>query len=84
MYSFMNPVKKIYRKMEPHSTELIEESVEKCPECGNPNLSSQLKENGKVCKGCGYHYKMSAMERIEYISRTNYRIYGEERTRNEI
>ncbi len=67
MYSFMNPVKKIYRKMEPHSTELIEESVEKCPECGNPNLSSQLKENGKVCKGCGYHYKMSAMERIEYI-----------------
>lgn len=40
MYSFMNPVKKIYRKMEPHSTELIEESVEKCPECGNPNLVS--------------------------------------------
>ncbi len=26
----------------------------------------------------------NCMERIEYISRTNYRIYGEERTRNEI
>ena len=67
MYSFMNPVKKIYRKTEPNSAELIEESIEKCPECGNPNLSSQLKENGKVCKVCGYHYKMSATERIEYI-----------------
>ena len=67
MYSFMSPVKKIYRKTELHSTELVEESIEICPECGSSNLSSQLKENGKVCRVCGYHYKMSAMERIAYI-----------------
>lgn len=63
----MSPVKKIYRKTELHSTELVEESIEICPECGSSNLSSQLKENGKVCRVCGYHYKMSAMERIAYI-----------------
>lgn len=70
MYSFINPVKKIYRKIEPHNDILIQEKIEKCPKCKNNNLSSDLKANGKICKSCGYHYKMSARERVEYMCDT--------------
>lgn len=65
--NYISPVKKIYRKLKINSDELIEENLKECPKCKNNNLSSQLKNNGKICRACGYHYKMSALERIVYI-----------------
>lgn len=39
--------------------------MNKCPKCGTIQYSKELEKNLKVCAGCGYHYKLSAMERIE-------------------
>ena len=39
--------------------------MNKCPKCGTIQYSKELEKNLKVCAGCGYHYKLGAMERIE-------------------
>lgn len=38
-----------------------------CPQCKKMQLMSDVKENISVCPKCGYHYRMGAQERIEYI-----------------
>lgn len=37
----------------------------KCPVCKNAILSSDLMENNKVCTKCGYHFRLSARQRVE-------------------
>lgn len=44
--------------------EIPEGLMNKCPSCGTIQYSKELEMNLKVCSVCGYHYKLSAMERI--------------------
>jgi acetyl-CoA carboxylase carboxyl transferase subunit beta len=46
--------------------EIPEGIMNKCPKCGTIQYSKELEKNLKVCTACGYHHKLSAMERIEY------------------
>jgi acetyl-CoA carboxylase carboxyl transferase subunit beta len=39
--------------------------MNKCPKCGTIQTSKELEKNLKVCTACGYHYKLSAIERIQ-------------------
>ncbi|MFB9752573.1 acetyl-CoA carboxylase, carboxyltransferase subunit beta [Paenibacillus hodogayensis] len=46
--------------------EIPEGIMSKCSECGTIQYSKELGKNFKVCASCGYHNRLSAMERIEY------------------
>ncbi len=37
----------------------------KCPECGELLYNKKLRENMQVCHKCGYHFRVSAYERLE-------------------
>ena len=37
----------------------------KCSKCGEILFSKDLEKGLRVCKKCGYHYKLTARERIE-------------------
>lgn len=37
----------------------------KCPKCGEILFNKELEKNLRVCNKCGYHYRLSARERIE-------------------
>ncbi len=39
----------------------------KCPECKNIILTKDLDENFKVCPKCNHHFRMTAIERVEYL-----------------
>ncbi|OGG95349.1 MAG: acetyl-CoA carboxylase subunit beta [Candidatus Lambdaproteobacteria bacterium RIFOXYD12_FULL_49_8] len=39
----------------------------KCPECSQTLYSKDLDKNLKVCPSCGYHYRLTAEERIETL-----------------
>ncbi len=39
--------------------------MNKCPKCGTIQTSKELEKNLKVCTACGYHYRLSASERIQ-------------------
>ena len=39
----------------------------KCPECGETLYGKDLEKNLKVCPGCGYHFRLTAQERIEQL-----------------
>jgi acetyl-CoA carboxylase carboxyl transferase subunit beta len=39
--------------------------MNKCPKCGTIQTSKELEKNLKVCTACSYHYKLSAVERIQ-------------------
>ena len=39
----------------------------KCEECANPIYNKTLEENLKVCPKCGYHFTLTAKERIAQI-----------------
>lgn len=39
--------------------------MNKCPKCGTIQTSKELEKNLKVCTSCGYHYRLSASERIQ-------------------
>lgn len=41
--------------------------AEKCPRCRDVILLKDLDRNFKVCARCGYHFRMSAGERIELL-----------------
>ncbi|MBP1993260.1 acetyl-CoA carboxylase, carboxyltransferase subunit beta [Paenibacillus eucommiae] len=47
--------------------EIPEGLMNKCPKCGTIQTSKELEKNLKVCTACGYHYKLSAVERIQMI-----------------
>ena len=39
----------------------------KCPDCKKIMYTKELQKNLKVCLHCGYHYKMTAFERVESL-----------------
>ena len=39
----------------------------KCPKCKEMLLGRDWEKNLKVCSRCGYHFKLSAYERIEFL-----------------
>jgi len=39
----------------------------KCEECSNPIFNKTLEENSRVCPKCGYHFTLSARERISLL-----------------
>lgn len=41
--------------------------MQKCPKCKKIMYKKELKKNLQVCLGCGYHYQMTAYERIESL-----------------
>jgi acetyl-CoA carboxylase carboxyl transferase subunit beta len=45
--------------------EIPEGLMNKCPKCGTIQTSKELEKNLKVCTVCSYHYKLSAVERIQ-------------------
>ncbi len=40
----------------------------KCPECESPSYVKGLKTNKNVCPQCGYHFSLTAAERIELLT----------------
>ena len=40
---------------------------EKCPECNEIVLTSELEENCRVCPSCSYHYRLPGQERVELL-----------------
>lgn len=42
----------------------------KCPKCANMLYDKELDENSKVCRHCGYHFAISARERIHSLVET--------------
>lgn len=47
--------------------EVPEGLMNKCTHCGTIHYSKDLEKNLRVCKGCGYHFPMSAPERLQSI-----------------
>ena len=47
--------------------EIPEGIMQKCPSCGTIMIAKEIEKNLKVCKSCGFHYAMSATERIESL-----------------
>ncbi|MDH7571609.1 MAG: acetyl-CoA carboxylase, carboxyltransferase subunit beta [Armatimonadota bacterium] len=39
-----------------------------CPKCGEGLLVKELEKNLKVCRKCGYHFRLSAQERIDMLT----------------
>ena len=39
----------------------------KCPKCNELLYTRELEDNLKVCQKCGYHFRLSSGERIEYL-----------------
>lgn len=44
--------------------EIPEGIMNKCPKCSTIQYGKELEKNLRVCNACGYHYKLSAMDRI--------------------
>ncbi|SEM97109.1 acetyl-CoA carboxylase carboxyl transferase subunit beta [Lihuaxuella thermophila] len=68
-------LKDLFRKQRKYATipspeakkEIPEGIMQKCPRCGTIMITKELEKNLKVCKSCGYHYSMTAPERIRSI-----------------
>ncbi|MFS0822427.1 acetyl-CoA carboxylase, carboxyltransferase subunit beta [Bacillus sp. 1P02SD] len=41
--------------------------MSKCPNCKKIMYTKELMKNDKVCMNCGYHYQMTAYERVESL-----------------
>lgn len=39
----------------------------KCPDCTSPTYVKSLKNNNNVCPNCGYHFSLTAAERVELL-----------------
>lgn len=39
----------------------------KCPKCGAIIVTKELEKNSKVCLGCGHHFRLNALERIQCV-----------------
>ncbi|PTX63234.1 acetyl-CoA carboxylase carboxyltransferase subunit alpha [Melghirimyces profundicolus] len=68
-------LKDLFRKQKKYATipseqakkDIPEGIMQKCPQCGDIGFVKELEKNLKVCKKCGYHFSMSAPERIRMI-----------------
>jgi acetyl-CoA carboxylase carboxyl transferase subunit beta len=45
-----------------------EEIWTKCPKCNELLYTRELENNLQVCQKCGYHFRLSSSERIEYLA----------------
>lgn len=68
-------LKDLFRKQKKYATipteatknQVPEGIMQKCPTCGTILLSKEVEKNEKVCKVCGYHFTMTAPERIQSL-----------------
>jgi acetyl-CoA carboxylase carboxyl transferase subunit beta len=47
--------------------EIPEGLMTKCPKCATIQFSKELEKNLKVCSSCGYHFRLSAVDRIQMV-----------------
>ncbi|WP_227765499.1 acetyl-CoA carboxylase, carboxyltransferase subunit beta [Zhaonella formicivorans] len=62
-----NPFKKTQYVEVNLANTVSERPFEKCPACKEILIKKELINNAKVCPKCGYHFRLSAWERIEQI-----------------
>ncbi|OMP67745.1 acetyl-CoA carboxylase, carboxyltransferase subunit beta [Domibacillus epiphyticus] len=69
MFSKQKPKKRKYATIpsEAAKQDVPEGIMQKCPKCKKIMYTKELKKNLHVCLGCGYHYQMTAHERIESL-----------------
>ncbi len=69
MFTKQKPKKKKYATIpsEAAKQDVPEGIMQKCPKCKKIMYKKELKKNHQVCLGCGYHYQMTAYERIESL-----------------
>jgi acetyl-CoA carboxylase carboxyl transferase subunit beta len=67
MFSKQKPKKKKYATIpsEAAKQDVPEGIMQKCLKCKKIMYKKEVKKNLHVCLGCGYHYQMTAYERIE-------------------
>lgn len=58
---------KIEQNGETERTVKTEGIFVKCPECENPLYKRELSESLQVCTHCGYHFRISAQERLRLL-----------------
>ncbi|MFN3417875.1 MAG: acetyl-CoA carboxylase, carboxyltransferase subunit beta [Pyrinomonadaceae bacterium] len=58
---------KIEQNDEAERTVKTEGIFVKCPECENPLYKRELSESLQVCTHCGYHFRISAEERLKLL-----------------
>ena len=67
-------IKDIFQKKRRYATITSEKAkrdipgglMTKCPKCGTILVTKELEKNQKVCMSCGYHFRLGALERIQY------------------
>lgn len=70
MFNFkkpMNELEMILRGRGGSAPSVPDEMFTRCPSCQSAILSEELSENDNVCPKCGYHFKMNARQRINYL-----------------
>jgi acetyl-CoA carboxylase carboxyl transferase subunit beta len=60
----MNEESRINRELD---LDIPEGLYDKCPSCGKLTNMKLNIENDYICKNCGYHFRMRAIDRIKYI-----------------
>ena len=63
----MSLFKPKYTLVKVRKKEIPEGVWTKCEECSNPIFNKTLEENSRVCPKCGYHFTLSAKERISML-----------------
>ncbi|GAV23088.1 acetyl-CoA carboxylase, carboxyltransferase subunit beta [Carboxydothermus pertinax] len=67
MFDFFKKSKYVIVKPETPSREIPDGLWQKCPGCGEIIFNKELEKNLKVCPKCGYHFKITAYERINFL-----------------
>jgi acetyl-CoA carboxylase carboxyl transferase subunit beta len=67
--SFFNKKKKKYATVptQQNKQDVPEGIMKKCPKCKKIMYTRELKKHLYICQNCGYHYQMSAPERLEML-----------------
>ncbi|PKK95373.1 MAG: acetyl-CoA carboxylase carboxyl transferase subunit beta [Tenericutes bacterium HGW-Tenericutes-5] len=60
----MNEESRVNRELD---LDIPEGLYDKCPSCGKLTNMKLNIENDYICKSCGYHFRMRAIDRIKYI-----------------
>jgi len=59
--------KKLFGKRDTSDPAIPDAMWKSCPGCKKAFLTEAVKENLEVCQGCGYHFKISARNRLEML-----------------
>jgi len=62
-----NELESLLRQVKKNTPAVPEEMFTKCPGCAAAILSEELRENHGVCVRCGYHFAITARERIQLL-----------------